>query len=244
METIVQARRKNYQVLCVTESDRELWFAQPRVTDFQRNFPANRGFLTGMELDEAFSTGHNRYSRSRGHTMLAYLFVVIAVAFRFIPHPWGFTPISASLLFFGAKGSRRMLWLPVALMMVCDIVLTKYVYGVAMTWDQWVTWAWYAGILWLGTRLKNNQKPVRVVLASLTTSVSFFVISNFAVWAATSLYPHNLAGLMMSYTIGLPHFQRSLGGDLLFTGLMFASPFALQWLARTGNKGNDHIAAA
>jgi len=176
--------------------------------------------------------------------MLAYLFVVIAVAFRFIPHPWGFTPIPASLLFFGAKGSRRMLWFPVVLMMVCDVVLTKYVYKLPMSWDQWVTWAWYAGILWLGTILKNNQKPVRIVVASLTTSVSFFVISNFAVWAATNLYPHNLVGLMMSYTIGLPHFQRSIAGDLLFTSVMFATPYALQRLSEVFAKDNNHIAAA
>lgn len=176
--------------------------------------------------------------------MLAYLFVVLAVAFRFIPHPWGFTPIPASLLFFGAKGPRRMLWLPLALMMVCDIVLTKYVYALPMSWDQWVTWVWYAGILWLGTNLTKNQKPARVVVASLTTSVSFFAISNFAVWAATNLYPHTSAGLMMSYTIGLPHFQRSVGGDLLFTSLMFATPYALQWLAGAFDKDSDHIAAA
>jgi len=175
--------------------------------------------------------------------MIAYIFVIFAVAFRFIPHPWGFTPIPASLLFFGAKGPRRMLWLPLALMMVCDIVLTKFVYALPMSWDQWVTWAWYAGILWLGTNLAKNQKPARVIVASLTTSVSFFVISNLAVWAATRLYPHTAAGLMMSYTIGLAHFQRSIAGDLLFTSAMFATPFALQWLSGALAK-DDHIAAA
>jgi len=36
--------------------------------------------------------------------MLAYLFVVLAVAVRFLPHPWMFTPVAASLLFFGAAG--------------------------------------------------------------------------------------------------------------------------------------------
>lgn len=176
--------------------------------------------------------------------MLAYLFVLIAVAFRFIPHPWGFTPISASLLFFGAKGQRRMLWVPVAPMMLSDVVLTKYFYGVHMTWDQWVTWAYYAGVLWLGTTLKNKQKPARIVVASLTSSVAFFVISNFAVWAATNLYPHTSAGLMMSYTIGLPFFQRSIAGDLLFTGIMFATPYALHRLSEVFEKDNNHIAAA
>jgi hypothetical protein len=176
--------------------------------------------------------------------MLAYLFVLIAVAFRFIPHPYGFTPIAASLLFFGAKGPRRMLWLPVALMMVCDIVLTKFVYAMPMSGDQWVTWGWYAGILWLGTNLKNNQKPARIVVASLTSSVSFFIISNFAVWAATNLYPHTGSGLMMSYTIGLPFFQRSMAGDLLFTSAMFATPYALHLLAGAFEKDSDHIASA
>jgi len=59
-------------------------------------------------------------------------------------------------------------------MMAGDIVLTKFVYKLPMSWDQLVIWAWYAGILWLGTALKTTRKPVRVVLASLTTSVSFF----------------------------------------------------------------------
>lgn len=176
--------------------------------------------------------------------MLAYLFVVIAVAFRFVPHPWGFTPAYAALLFFGAKASRRMLWVPLALMIVGDILLTKVVYQLPMQLDQWIIWAWYAGILWLGTALKNNQKPVRIVLASLTTSVSFFVITNFVVWATRTLYPHTFAGLMACYTLALPFFQRTASGDLVFTGLMFATPYALHLLADAFEKDGDHIAAA
>ena len=58
--------------------------------------------------------------------MLAYLFVVLAIAVRFMPHPWMFTPVTASLLFFGARGPRRFLWAPVAMLAASDIVLTKY----------------------------------------------------------------------------------------------------------------------
>ena len=36
--------------------------------------------------------------------MLAYLFIALAVAVRFMPHPWTFTPVAAALLFFGARG--------------------------------------------------------------------------------------------------------------------------------------------
>jgi len=56
--------------------------------------------------------------------MLAYLFVVIAVAVRFLPHPFAFTPVGASLLFFGARGPRRHLWLPLALLAASDVILT------------------------------------------------------------------------------------------------------------------------
>src|SRR5580704_18370390 len=37
--------------------------------------------------------------------MLPYLFLLFAIAFRFIPHPMAFTPVGAALLFFGARAS-------------------------------------------------------------------------------------------------------------------------------------------
>jgi len=175
--------------------------------------------------------------------MLAYFFVLFAILFRLIPHPWGFTPLTGSLLFFGARGSRRMMWLPLALMMACDVVLTRFWYALPITWDQYVTWVWYAAILWLGTRLKNRQTPLPVLGAALAGSASFFVVSNFAVWAATDLYPRSVGGLMTCYGVGLLHFPRNLAGDVLFTSAMFATPVVLQALSRAWDK-HDHTAAA
>jgi hypothetical protein len=159
--------------------------------------------------------------------MLAYLFVAIAVAVRFMPHPWMFTPVAASLLFFGARGSRRQLWVPFVVLAASDVVLTKFVYHYVFSWDHFVTWAWYAAILVLGTALRNNARPLRVIAASLTSSVSFFLLSNFAVWACWDMYPKNFGGLMTSYTMALPFFRHAIEGDLLFTCVMFATPVAL-----------------
>ena len=94
--------------------------------------------------------------------MLAYLFVVLAVAVRFLPHPWMFTPVAASLLFFGARGLRRWLWVPFVLLAASDVILTKFVYVMPFSWDHFVTWGWYAAILWLGTKLGTNAKPLRL----------------------------------------------------------------------------------
>jgi|SRR3954470_10474931 hypothetical protein len=160
--------------------------------------------------------------------MLAYIFVILAVAVRFLPHPWHFTPVAASLLFFGAYASRRNMWFPFALLAGSDIILTKLVYSYAFTWDHFVTWAWYAAILLLGTRLRDNAKPVWVVASALASSVSFFLISNFAAWACfTDMYPRSWSGLMASYVAGLPFFQRGAAGDLIFSAAFFATPVLL-----------------
>ena len=175
--------------------------------------------------------------------MLAYLFVLLGIAMRFMPHPWTFTPLAASLLFFGARGPRRMLFVPFALLVVSDVVLTKYFWNYHMSWDQGVIWAWYAAILWLGTRLTKHQKPLPILGAALASSLSFFVVSNFAVWAATDLYPHNFAGLATAYTLAVPFFRHGIEGDLLFTSAMFATPVVIHSLASAFG-GEDHAAAA
>jgi hypothetical protein len=175
--------------------------------------------------------------------MLAYLFLLLAVAVRFIPHPWMFTPVAGSLLFFGARGSRRFLWLPLVLLAASDIVLTKLVYAYPFVWDHFVTWAWYAAVLWLGTRLRANARPLPVIGAALASSVSFFLISNFAVWAAYDMYPKTLSGLMTSYALGLPFFRNAVEGDLLFTAIMFATPVVLGALSDAFGQG-DHAARA
>ncbi len=164
--------------------------------------------------------------------MLAYLFILFAIAVRFLPHPLAFTPVAASLLFFGARGSRRQLWIPLALLAASDVVLTKAVYGYPLSWDHFVTWAWYGAVLLLGARLRENSKWLWIAASAVASSVSFYLLSNFAVWACWSMYPKTAAGLMTSYLVGLPYFQRSLVGDLLFTAAMFAVPVVVNQLSQ------------
>ena len=174
---------------------------------------------------------------------MPYLFVVLAVAVRFLPHPWMFTPVVGSLLFFGARGSRRQLWIPLVLLAASDVILTKFVYGMPFGWDYLVTWAWYGAILWLGTQLGTHTRLLRIIAAALASSVSFFLLSNFATWAYWGMYPTTLKGLEMAYVAGLPFFRNALEGDLLFTVAMFATPVALHALSRVNRQGSRQAAA-
>ena len=172
--------------------------------------------------------------------MLAYVFVLFAIAIRFMPHPLAFTPVMAALLYFGARGSRRQLWMPLALLAASDVVLTKVVYSYPFSWDHFVTWVWYAAILWLGTGMRENISALRVGLSALAGSVSFFVVSNLAVWGAWSMYPKTFAGLMTCYAAALPFFRRGFEGDMFFTAVMFGLPAAAGAIAHW--MGDSHSA--
>jgi hypothetical protein len=156
--------------------------------------------------------------------MLAYLFIIAAIAVRFLPHPFSFTPVGAALLFFGAYGARKRAWIPVALLAASDIYLTLFQYGYPFVWDAFVTWGWYAAIILLGTKLRGGVRPLRVLGASLAVAVSFFVLSNFAVWAAYEMYPHTWSGLMAAYVAGIPFFRTELASDVLFSTVFFSVP--------------------
>ncbi len=90
--------------------------------------------------------------------MLAYLFVLFAVVFRLLlkASALNFAPVAASLLFFGSRMPRRQAWVPVAALMLSDMVLTLHVYGYPLRADQAVTWAWYLAIVLLGSLLQGR----------------------------------------------------------------------------------------
>src|SRR5215471_8615509 len=178
--------------------------------------------------------------------MLAYIFVIFAVLARIpslMPHGWNFAPVTAALLYFGARGPRRQMWAPVALLALSDLLLDKYVYAYAFSWDLLLTWAWYAAMILLGGGLRQKLSVLRVGGAALAGSVSFFLISNFGVWAAGTMYPKTMAGLMTCYAAGVPFFRHTVEGDLVYSAAMFGLPVAAAALARWMGKAHGTAAA-
>jgi hypothetical protein len=170
--------------------------------------------------------------------MLPYYFLLFAIAARFLPHAgsFNFTPVAAALLFFGARMSRKQLWIPVALLATSDVLISHFVYGYPLSASDLVTWTWYAAIVLLGSLLASNASTLRVVGASLMASLSFFAVSNFAVWAVWNMYPKTLAGLAECYTMAIPFFRNTVASDLLFSGAFFGLAALLPQLARKAQR--------
>jgi hypothetical protein len=179
--------------------------------------------------------------------MLAYLFIVVALLFRWLNvsglpiHLLNFTPVAAALLFFGARQPRTRIWIPVGLLAISDVLLNFH-YGYKFTADFFVTIAWYAAIALLGNALLHkDSKPLRIGAASLMASVSFFLISNFMVWVVWDMYRKSFGGLMACYAAGLPFFRNTVTGDLVFSAAFFGAAYLLK--AHAGEEADKTAAA-
>jgi hypothetical protein len=173
--------------------------------------------------------------------MPAYLLLLAALLSRVIPHSgWlGFTAVGGSLLYFGARRANhlwREMFLPVAALAGVDYYLTTHVYTYPFAWqDYLVTWTWYAAAIVLGSLLlARNVSVVRVASAALLGPTSFFLASNYAVWAGShqlgGMYAPTFGGLLTCFTIGLPFYGRDLVSTGLILTLAFGIPVAVRRL--------------
>jgi len=152
------------------------------------------------------------------HSRLVFILglIVAAAVARILPHPWNFTPVGAIALFAGAHlRSRRLAYaVPLAAMLVSDLVIGLHPL-------MPVVYACFALTVGIGRLLRGRRTPLPVAGATLASSVLFFVVTNFGVWALGGWYPLNLPGLIACYVAGIPYFRNTLLSDALYTAVLF-----------------------
>lgn len=163
------------------------------------------------------------------NVLFALSLVFTAALVRLFPHPDNFTPLGAMGLF-GAAYLRRSwgLAVPFLALFLSDLVLNNVVYRVYFPEFTWFTSIWsyvaMAGVVATGALLLNGKINVaRIATASVAGSLVFFLISNYATFDGTNLYPKTPAGLMACYTAGLPFLQNTILGDLFFSAVLFGA---------------------
>jgi hypothetical protein len=160
--------------------------------------------------------------------------ILSAAMVRLLPHPHNFTPIGAIALFGGACFGRRITAFiaPLAALWLSDLILNNLIlkpqfpqyYPEGFIWFSsvsiYLAFAMITALGWL--TLKNIRVP-RLIGASVGASLLFFLVTNFAVWQGSTVYPQDFTGLMASYLAGLPFFWNTLLGDLTYTAVMFGA---------------------
>jgi hypothetical protein len=148
-------------------------------------------------------------------TALVMMIVVVA-ATRLIPHPPNLTSVTALALFGGAYFSNRTLAFVVPLMalLVSDFIMGFYPH-------MEVPYLGFVLIVCIGFQLRQRRTAPRIAGAALLSSLVFFVVTNFGVWAFDSLYPKTFPGLVACYAAAIPFFRNTLLGDLMYTAILF-----------------------
>lgn len=169
------------------------------------------------------SLARNQNQALLGRTVLALAIILIAAALRVAPHPWNFTPIGAMALFSGAilKGRRLTFAFPLLALFAGDLFTGLYNYKL-----MFVVYGSFAISVAIGFWLRERRTIARISAATLAGALQFFLITNFAVWAAGLSYQHHLRGLVTCYLAGVPFFWNTLAGDACYA-LLFFGAFAL-----------------
>ena len=141
-----------------------------------------------------------------------------------------FSPIGAIALFAGAyiQNKRMAFVLPVAALLFSDILLEVF-YSTGFYRDMIFVYGSFGIIVLLGFLLRGRTQRQTIMVASLFSSIVFFLISNFGTWLMYSMYPHTLTGLVNCYIAGIPFFKGTVMGDLFYNLLLFGSFALARW---------------
>ena len=146
---------------------------------------------------------------------------------RLLPHPWNFTPMMAIGLYAGAKSKK----LPTGMLItLLALVLSDAVMGFYL--GMWYVYAASLVPVLIGYLIRSRERFGVIAASALVSSISFFFITNFMVWAMGHRYPHTGAGLAACLAAGIPFYQNQLAGDAFYTLALFGGHALLSRLAR------------
>ncbi len=149
--------------------------------------------------------------------LLALFLISIGVLIRFLPRPANFAPIAAIALFAGVYLSKKLaLVVPILAMIISDYFLGFYQFSLMA-----FVYLSFLICVFFGFWLKKHKKWYTVLGVTLSGSILFFLLTNFAVWAFTGWYPRDFSGLIQCYLMAIPFFRNTLLGDLFFVTLFF-----------------------
>lgn len=145
------------------------------------------------------------------------LLILIAAVSRLIPHAPNFTPLAAIALFGGANFNSR--WaaflVPLSALFLSDLLIGLHS-------NMPAVYISFILIALIGMFIRNQQNIGSVATGVISSSMIFFIITNFSVWVGNAFYPQNFAGLMDCYIAAIPFYKNSLIGDLFYSTILFS----------------------
>jgi len=157
--------------------------------------------------------------------------ILIAAFARIIPHYPNFTPLCAIALFGGKYFNNKYIayLLPLLALWFSDILINNFILN--NYFDGFTLF--YSGFYWqygsfilitlIGRKTLKNISFLRLLGISISSSLLFFVISNFGVWISSSFYSKDVFGLIACYVAAIPFYYGTLSGTIFYSFFLFGS---------------------
>ena len=170
-------------------------------------------------------------------TIVVSLVVLVVSFLRVIPHIHNFSPIIA-LAIFGAlhyKNKSLSYIVPIISLWFSDFLINNFIFKIS---NENITFL-YEGFYWqyisyltiIFLSLNFNKKKItilNVLFLTLSSSLIFFVITNFGYWLTSGIYSNNLSGLFECYVAGIPFYKGTLFGTLFYTPAFIGTYYLFQ----------------
>jgi hypothetical protein len=171
------------------------------------------------------SVSHIRRYDLASDLLLALCLVGLDVVARLLPHAPNFSPLAASAVFAAMvfRNSPLAVATPVAAMLLSDLFLGADDWRIASI--AYLTLALAAMVARWGRKFRM---PIVLVPLVLSSSLLFFVTTNFAVWAFSGMYPNTVAGLVQCFVLALPFLHNSIAGDVFWATVLFGGSYLIK----------------
>ena len=149
------------------------------------------------------------YKKYQYYILPVCLILILSFS-RIIPHPSNFTPILAVGIFSGFyfKNFIKSFFIVLLAMFIGDLYL-----GFHNT--MFFTYTSLALAVLIGIFIKQF-KFNEILVSGFASSIMFFVITNFGVWALSGMYVKTFSGLLQSYIMAIPFFHNTLISTLVY----------------------------
>ncbi len=146
--------------------------------------------------------------------------IAFAAIMRLLPHWPNFTPIAAMALFAGTYLEKKhfAFVIPIAAMFISDLLIGLHA-------NMPAVYLGFAVTVLIGMAIRRRVSVGTVFMASVGSSVIFFLITNFSAWLASPFYPQTIPGLLECYVAGLAFFRDTTTGLSFFLNDVFGSLF-------------------
>jgi len=169
-------------------------------------------------------------------TIVVSLIVLGVCLLRFIPHINNFSPIIALAIFSSLhfKNQKYSYIVTILSLWISDFFINNFVYNLTtdLFWFyEGFYWQYlsYIIIIFLSALSINKKICFRnTIFLAFSSSLIFFLVTNFGFWVATDFYSYDTLGLIECYVAGIPFFKGTLFGTLFYTPIFFGAYYMLQ----------------